>query len=70
MAAANHVGRLAQRQQRRHVAFGNRVVRPARIVPNADMARRHVRQILEHPQRIQLAHRLARPAVDIEILLL
>ena len=68
MPAANHVGRFAQREQRRHVAFGNRVVRPAGIVTNADVARRHVRQILEHPQRIQLAHRLARPAMNIEIL--
>ena len=68
MLAANHVGRLAQRQQRRHIPLGNRIVRPARVVANADVARRHIRQILQHPQRIQLAHRLARPAVDIEIL--
>ena len=70
MTAANHVGRLGQRQQRRHVALGNRVVRPAGIVANADVAGRHVRQILEHPQRVHLAHRLARPALDVEVLLL
>ena len=70
LVAANHVGRFAQRQQRRHVALGNRVVRSAGIVANADVAGRHVRQILQHPQRVQLAHRLPRPAVDIEVLLL
>ena len=70
LVAANHVGRLGQRQQRRHVALGDRVVRPAGVVADADVAGRHVRQILQHPQRVHLAHRLARPAVDVEVFLL
>ena len=49
---------------------GDRVVRAAGVVANADVAGRHVRQILEHPQRIHLAHRLLRPALDVEVLLL
>ena len=55
-AAADHLGRLGHRQQRRHVALGDRVVRAAGVVADADVAGRHVRQVLEHPQRIHLAH--------------
>ena len=70
LIAANRVGRFRQGQQRRYVPLGDRVVRPAGVVADADVAGRHVGQILQHPQRIHLAHRLPRPAVNVEVLLL
>ena len=66
LPSLQHADRLGQRRKPRHVAQGDGVVRPAGVLGDADVAGRHVGQILQHPQREQLGHNRRAPAAEIE----
>ena len=65
--AAEDAVRLAQGQQAGHVALGDAVVRPLGVVQDRDVAGQHVRQVLEHPQRLDGRQALLAPLLQIDV---
>ena len=57
---------LEQRRQAGHLALRQRVVRSAGVVRDANMASRHIRQILQQPERKELGQRDRAPTTEFE----
>ena len=54
-------------ERARDIAHRDRVVRAAGVLGDADVAGRHVGQVLQHPEREQLGHRRRAPAAKVEL---
>ena len=66
-AARDGAIRFVNGQVRRGFAHGERVARAAQVVEDGDVAARHVRQILEHPERVHFGQAIGAPAVVVEL---
>ena len=67
LPAFDQPGRLHQRRQGRSLALNQRVVGPACVVLDSDMACRHVREVFQHPQGKQLRQGFRAPVFHVEV---
>ena len=66
LAALDDPHRLGQRREARHVSQRDAIIRTPSVLADADMAGRHVRQVLQHPEWEQFGHGRRPPAAEVE----
>ncbi len=67
VVAAEDAEGLAQREQAGDVALGDGVVRSLGVVQDRDVAGQHVRQIFQHPQRLNDRNARGTPLLQVDL---